>query len=320
MLDWSRAAWRKLHVGDHPEWIALSWQSRCVLLHLFRTVDSNGRMDMGRAGPKAVAALLRIPCEVFEPAFLELKETGWLEVTGTWLLLPWFEESQTTPTAGVIRTKQWRERCDAASHNVTNGDAVRRGVTNVTKEERRGEKKREEEKREEPEVAGNKSPRVCPAVEHLNETARASKGRLGEIERVTPGQSIHFNAHLKAIYAKDDWALLGEWLAAGGEEYRSTLSAGVVLKNATDWIEQAKAWEKAGSPELRKEVGGRRQLSQAEKEEEDNRYKNAPKLLSFEEIEERNRQSRAEVDRAMNEYFRTHPNGAPSNGHATPNL
>jgi hypothetical protein len=130
------------------------------------------------------------------------------------------------------------------------------------------------DRRQEESSSSASPPRACTAVLALNVTARASKGRLGEIERVSEAHAKAFNKNLWKIHPQGDpaWHLLGEWLAAGAENFMGTITYDVILAKAIPWIGAAKAWDKAGRPPLEKTVGGRRVLSAAEREEDENRY------------------------------------------------
>jgi hypothetical protein len=285
MLDYSRAPWRKLHVGDHPEWIALSWQARTVLLHLFRAVDSEGKLDMGRAGPKAVAGLVRLPWEVFEPGYRELREASLTQESGTWISLPWFEESQDTPTCGVIRTQMWREKKrDATSQIVTRGDAVRRGVTNVTRrgEERREEETRGEEKRPEPE--GDSPPaRRNPSKfrEALNRMAATSGGLFlgltGDLD-VEASQAIRFLKGLRRSFPEDHraWPLAGEYLLKSGRHaFGNEFTAEDFLHpKGAEILKKAVAWEDLGRPAFQTSQAPAPKKTYVETEEERERTRN----------------------------------------------
>ena len=57
-MDWANETWVKLYRRDTADWMLLSWRARGLFCLLLRAVNRRGELDLGRTGPRAVAALV----------------------------------------------------------------------------------------------------------------------------------------------------------------------------------------------------------------------------------------------------------------------
>src|SRR6185312_2501399 len=86
------------------------------------------------------------------------------------------------------------------------------------------------------------------ADDALRELATASGGRF-VASRLKRGQAIHVQKLLAVHSSSAAWRLVGEWLAAGGEAWRSDLDARC-LGDFEAWLAHATKWHDAGRPPL----------------------------------------------------------------------
>src|SRR5689334_6487800 len=121
MMDWTNERYVRLYIRDTPEWSLWTWEARALFCLLLRAVDRAGTLDMGRSGPRALAALLRMPLDVVERALPELLEDGCLERHGDVLLVRNYIEAQEAAQSDKVRQQESRERrrAEARRQNVT---------------------------------------------------------------------------------------------------------------------------------------------------------------------------------------------------------
>lgn len=137
-MDWSRERYVRLYTRNTGTWVLLSWQARCVLPLLMRSLDRAGRLALpGKAKPEAVIAkLLDVPVRVVKPGLEDLVAAGVIELTVSGVVMPNFAEAQECKSVaipGAERTAEWRRRKREADDNgVTNGDASDDVTTTVT--------------------------------------------------------------------------------------------------------------------------------------------------------------------------------------------
>lgn len=160
--------WRKLPANDDTDWLMLPYSARGLYLQLWRKLDDDGRLDLGRYGLRGVCAHVGTPSDwpVIQPDLNLLIESGAVlfnEQTST-LELPDFKAAQgayvCSPEAERKRKAREQERTKPDTGR-TCPDASRTSHTEVEREEKR----REEEA---PEVAGKPSLDPRPPVEPVS--------------------------------------------------------------------------------------------------------------------------------------------------------
>lgn len=112
-MRWDDERYVRVYTRDTPSWCLLSWEARSIFLLLLRVVDRAGMLHIGRAGVRAVAAVLRAPEDVVTRALAELTEDGCLQVKATWLVVPNFTAAQETPQNDAARKRASREKAKA---------------------------------------------------------------------------------------------------------------------------------------------------------------------------------------------------------------
>ncbi len=120
----------RLYTRDTTTWLMLPWQSRCVLMALFRKVDRAGVWELGDDGVEGLSVVLALPPEVVEPGLVPLLKRGTVVVQGGTLLIPNFLEAQEAKQSDKARQRSARERArDVAAAGVTLRDQPSRHVT-----------------------------------------------------------------------------------------------------------------------------------------------------------------------------------------------
>ncbi|MBJ6762782.1 hypothetical protein JGU66_18620 [Myxococcaceae bacterium JPH2] len=123
-MRWEDEHFVKIYTRDTVNWLALSYDARCLFLQLVRKVDRAGILTLGRHGRRAVAVLLGAmdlwPSRL-EPALRELEEDGCLQVEGDRLVIPNFSAAQQARQTDRARKAEQRERdrADAMSSGAT---------------------------------------------------------------------------------------------------------------------------------------------------------------------------------------------------------
>lgn len=121
-MRWDDERYVRVYTRDTPTWCLLSWEARSIFLLLLRVVDRAGILHLGRAGARAVAAVLRAPEDVVNRALAELTEDGCLQVKATWLVIPNFTAAQETPQNDAARKRASREKAKARAMEDVSGD------------------------------------------------------------------------------------------------------------------------------------------------------------------------------------------------------
>lgn len=98
----------------------------------------------------------------------------------------------------------------------------------------------------EPEPNGGET--LSRADEAVRTLAAASTGRF-VASRLKRGQAIHAQKLIAAHPSTSEWQLVGEWLAAGGEAWRSELDVRS-LGDFEAWLAHATKWRDSGRPTL----------------------------------------------------------------------
>ncbi len=159
-MDWGNETWVKLYRRDTADWMLLSWRARGLFCLLLRAVNRRGEIDLGRTGPRAVAALVYAGGDVdaVVAALAELTTDGCVTIEGPTLRVRNYVEAQEATASQALRSKMYRERVTKSDVPVTDRDGTvtksdatvtpprvpSRRVTNRI-EEKRGEQKRREE-------------------------------------------------------------------------------------------------------------------------------------------------------------------------------
>ena len=111
-MNWEEEPFIKVYVRDTAEFLALSWQARCLFFELLRKVDRAGIIKVGNVGVRGIALALRAPVEEIEAPFAELVEQGrlvWRQEPGQYLV-PNFVAAQNARQSGAARKRRERER------------------------------------------------------------------------------------------------------------------------------------------------------------------------------------------------------------------
>lgn len=132
----------RVYTRDTIAWMAMRWESRCVLLELFRKVDRAGLIDLGEDGLDGLAVALRMPLEVVEPGLSGLLRRGSVRQVGTTLVIPNFVAAQEARQSDRVRQQASRERARdlaaASLRNVTPRDEPSQYVTPIADSVTRG--------------------------------------------------------------------------------------------------------------------------------------------------------------------------------------
>lgn len=109
-MDWENERYVKTYTRDTPNWLALSYDAQCLLLQLFRKVDSLGFLDLGKHGKKGVAlALHQVSIwDRLAPALQELLDDGCLELHGNKLSIPNFIDAQESRKSNAQRQRDFK--------------------------------------------------------------------------------------------------------------------------------------------------------------------------------------------------------------------
>lgn len=154
-MDWANETWVKLYRRDTADWMLLSWRARGLFCLLLRAVNRRGELDLGRTGPRAVAALVYAGGDVdaVVAALAELTADGCVTIEGPTLRVRNYVEAQEATASQALRAKMYRERITKSDGTVTGRDgtvtksdatvtpsrAPSRRVTNRIEEKRREE-------------------------------------------------------------------------------------------------------------------------------------------------------------------------------------
>lgn len=159
-MDWSNETWVKLYRRDTADWMLLSWRARGLFCLILRVVNRLGVLDLGRTGPRAVAALVHAGGDAAEivAALDELLADGCVTLDGSILTVTNFVAAQEATASQALRAKMHRERVSVTKRDAPvtkRDDAVTKSDGTVTRRHapsravtNRREQKRTEENRE----------------------------------------------------------------------------------------------------------------------------------------------------------------------------
>jgi hypothetical protein len=108
-LDWGSERYVRLYVRDTGDWSAMSWQAQSLFCLMLRKADRTGFVATTKGG-RGIAALVRMPLDVTEPALKELVDDGCIQVTDGGFLFPNFIEAQEATSSPAARQRESRER------------------------------------------------------------------------------------------------------------------------------------------------------------------------------------------------------------------
>jgi hypothetical protein len=117
-MNWERELYVKTYVRDTPEFLAMSWQARCLLLELIRKVDRRGILQVGKHGIRGIALAIRAPVEEIEAPVRELLAEGrlvWNEADGQFLV-PNHVRAQGAAESDALRKRRERDRRYESDH------------------------------------------------------------------------------------------------------------------------------------------------------------------------------------------------------------
>lgn len=123
-MKWQEERYVKLYVRDTAEFLAMSWQARCLLYELLRKVDPDGRMKVGDLGLQALAVAVRAPADEIAAPISELLKQGRLvhdEKAGEYVI-PNFVAAQNASQSSAARKR--RERGVGPTRPLFRGGAV----------------------------------------------------------------------------------------------------------------------------------------------------------------------------------------------------
>ena len=130
MMDWSNEAYVRVYTRDTADYQVLSWQARGLWLELLRKADRSGVIQTAH-GTRGIAALLRWPVDVIEPALGELLKDGCVlaSESPSGLVIPNFIDAQEAKKSDRLRQELSRK-----NRNVTSRDSsVTKRDSDVTK-------------------------------------------------------------------------------------------------------------------------------------------------------------------------------------------
>ncbi len=134
-MDWANERFVRFYTRDTVEWLALSWKAQGLFGLILRKCDRAGVIELGRLGPRGLAALLHAPWAEIESPLGELLTDGCVEIRADdrpVLVVPNYLEAQEATSSDKQRQRDSRERRrdKARSEDVTKRDAT--GSQNVT--------------------------------------------------------------------------------------------------------------------------------------------------------------------------------------------
>ncbi len=121
-MDWTTENYVRLYVRDTAAWLQVSPQARWFFWELLRHLDATGSLSLGTMGPKAVCPVVHAPWALVEPLLAELMEDGCVQINGSVLTVPNFEEAQ----KACSKSKRRHQR--GAKHNPQRTTEARNGL------------------------------------------------------------------------------------------------------------------------------------------------------------------------------------------------
>lgn len=240
-MRWEDEQYVKIYTRDTPEFLALTWQARCLLHEIIRKVDRAGILKVGKLGLRGVAVAVRAPWDELEPPLRELLDNERIrfdEQLGA-VLVPNHIEAQGARQSDRARQQKSRDQARASmsqdvtesSHGVTPGHTESHDVT-IRSDQIRSEEKRSEKI---PQISGR--PEWMPNDPMGDDGLRgawaagAAHGRGKPTSKPTGGQ-------VKAILAAVEAHAPGACKAASAHGERET------------WVrDTAAAWGKTNPPD-----------------------------------------------------------------------
>ncbi len=137
-MDWANERYVRVYTRDTGDWLMWPWQTRALLVFLFRKVDRSGVLCLGKGRLRALSAVVGMPAEELSTAIEPLIEDGCVQLTEDTLIIPNFMEAQETPQSDRLRKEASRKKArdeaivrvgHARSRAVTRGHAESQSVT-----------------------------------------------------------------------------------------------------------------------------------------------------------------------------------------------
>lgn len=141
-MNWSDERYVRLYTRDTVDWLSWSWQAQALFCLLLRKADRLGEIDLGRHGTKGIAAHVKMPWKVAEPALAELLADSCIQAQDragrTVLVFRNYTTANEAIASGAERQRRYRERRhgvtgdgagDETSPRDVTGDVTRNAVT-----------------------------------------------------------------------------------------------------------------------------------------------------------------------------------------------
>lgn len=120
-IDWSTEPFARLYKRETDDDLLLSWQARAVWHEFLKRCDVSGHLATKR-GVQGMAALLRIPPDVVEPALAELVDDGRIRsVNGVGFVAPNYVDANYVARSNGARQAAFRAKQRAVSVSDGNG-------------------------------------------------------------------------------------------------------------------------------------------------------------------------------------------------------
>jgi hypothetical protein len=130
-MDWANEQYILVYVRDTGDWLMWGWETRALLLFLFRKVDRAGILHLGKGKLRALSKIVEMPEDVVVDAIAPLLEDGCVQIHGDKLVIPNFLLAQEAKHSDKVRKQMSRERERARllSQPVTRGHTESHEVT-----------------------------------------------------------------------------------------------------------------------------------------------------------------------------------------------
>lgn len=109
-MDWANERYVRVYIRDTGDWLMWPWQTRALLVFIFRKVDRSGVLHLGKGKLRALSAVVGMPEEEVAIGLEPLIEDGCVQLSGDKLIVPNFMEAQETPQSDKLRKQASRER------------------------------------------------------------------------------------------------------------------------------------------------------------------------------------------------------------------
>lgn len=139
-MDWANERYVRVYTRDTGDWLLWPWQTRALLLFLFRKVDRSGVLHLGKGKLRALGAMVGMPEDELAQALEPLTDDGCVQLREDKLIIPNFIKAQETPQSDKLRKQESRERAreeamgHAPSQPVTPSPSGSREVTPIRSE------------------------------------------------------------------------------------------------------------------------------------------------------------------------------------------